>query len=154
MTEDNLVQLYWAILERWGAQVDSYWTRTNYFAVFEVAAIAGMWVVLDDKDITIRHWYVVAISLLIVIVLTAGWIFSNLKSYDYHMYWWSVLREIERDNGWSVSPDYVSAYETRRSRHPILRRLQYHTFTNWVVPIAFFIFWVSLVIGLVVHRWN
>lgn len=159
MSESNLVQLYWAILERWGAQVDSYWTRTNYFALFVTAAIGGTWVVLDDQDITKGHRYFLFaadFAVVLAIVLTAAWIFSNLKSYDYHMYWWSVLEKIEKSNGWTSSdaPDYVSAYEMRRKQRRTLSIVPYHFFTNWFVPIAFFIFWVSLVIGLVVHRWN
>ena len=52
--EDTVIQLYWAILETWSAQVDSYWTRTNYFAAFEIAAAAGTWVVLNANDLTSR----------------------------------------------------------------------------------------------------
>ncbi len=93
--EDTLVQLYWAIFETWGAQVDSYWTRTNYFAAFEVAAIAGTWAVLDDTNTKIGHWHVLLAALLAILLslfLTTAWIFSNVKSYDYHIYWWNVLR--------------------------------------------------------------
>lgn len=162
MTEDNLVQLYWAILERWGAQVDSYWTRTNYFVLFVTAAIGGTWVVLGETDesgkefVVKGHVLLIAdLAVLLAIVLTAAWIFSNLKSYDYHMYWWNVLKEIERNNGWGInSPDYVSEYEARRTKRSMLSKFQYHTFTNWVVPIGFFVFWVGLIESLVAHRLN
>ncbi len=164
--EDTLVQIYWAIYETWSAQVDSYWTRTNYFTAFEAAALAGTWIVFDDKAITKSHWYILVaalIILLLAIVLTTAWIFSNIKSYDYHIYWWGLLGTIEKDKGWrSVKPDYVSEHDRRRKRQPILSRFplsifsryDYHDFTNLIVPIAFFIVWFILIIALVLLRWN
>lgn len=143
MSDENLVQLYWAILDTWGAQVDSYWTRTSYFALFVTGAIAGTWALLDDKNITIRHRDI----LVLAVVLTLAWIFSNVKSHDYLMYWWNVLDEIEKRQWTSDKPpDYISEYKTRRKKRWI-RILPYHVFTNYLVPIGFFIFWVGLIFG-------
>jgi hypothetical protein len=100
--EDTLIQLYWAILETWSAQVDSYWTRANYFAAFEIAAIAGTWVVLNAGDFRVGHWL-----LLLAVFLTASWIFSNVKSHDYVRYWWEALEEIERREEWNDLPPVV-----------------------------------------------
>ena len=143
--EDTVIQLYWAILETWSAQVDSYWTRTNYFAAFEIAAAAGTWVVLNANDLTTGHW-----SLLLAFLLTASWIFSNVKSHDYVSYWWKALEEIEEREDWKKQPEYVSKYGTRRIKRRVLGKLQYSFFTNWLVPIFFLIVWV----GLVWIDWN
>jgi len=137
--EDTIVQLYWAILEAWSAQVDSYWTRANYFAAFEIAAIAGTWVVLNACDFTVGHSL-----LLLAVFLTASWIFSNVKSHDYVMYWWKALEEIEGREEWKKKPEYVSNYEARRKQRRGLGKLKYSFFTNWLVPIFFFIVWVCL----------
>ena len=157
-TKDTLVQIYWAIFEAWSAQVNSYWTRTNYFAVFEVAAIAGSWAVLDDRTlITSNRSLLIAAGLtfLLGLILTVAWIFSNLKSYDYHMYWWGVLEEIEKGDGWiSRAPCFVSGYQERRKKRPILGYLKYHNFTNWFVPTTFLIIWAILVFGLALLRWS
>jgi len=137
--EDTIIQLYWAVLEAWSAQVDSYWTRANYFAAFEIAAIAGTWVVLNACDFRVGHWL-----LLLAVFLTASWIFSNVKSHDYVTYWWKVLEEIEGREEWKKKPEYVSKYEVRRKKRPVLGKLPYSFFTNWLVPIFFFIVWVCL----------
>jgi hypothetical protein len=143
MSEENLVQLYWALLDTWSAQVDSYWTRTSYFALFVTGAIAGTWAVLDDTNITIRHRY----FLVLAVVLTLAWIFSNVKSHDYLMYWWKRLGELETCRKWeSEPPNYISAYPTLRKKRWI-RILPYHVFTNYLVPIGFFLFWVGLIYG-------
>ena len=110
MKEDTLIQLYWAIFEAWSAQVDSYWTRTNYFAAFEIAAIGGTWVVLNANDLTVGRY-----SLVLASFLTASWIFSNVKSHDYLMYWWKALAEIEAMPGWEQKkPDFVSGHPKRK----------------------------------------
>jgi hypothetical protein len=153
--EDTLVQIYWAIFETWSAQVDSYWTRTNYFAALEVAAIAGSWVILHDDGMLGHRSLLITVDLAVALVLTAARIFSNLKSYDYHMYWWDALDEIEKGAGWtSMHPNYVSEHERRRRKRPrpILGLWSYRNFTNWTVPIAFLVIWATLV-GLVWLRW-
>jgi hypothetical protein len=137
--EDTIIQLYWAIFETWSAQVDSYWTRTNYFAAFELAAIAGTWVVLNASDLRVGH-----LLLVLAVLLTVGWIVSNLKSHDYVKYWWKALEEIEAREEWKRKPDYVSAYEARRKQRLVLSKLQYSVFTDWLVPTFFFIVWGCL----------
>jgi hypothetical protein len=150
--EDTLIQLYWAILETWSAQVDSYWTRANYFAAFEIAAIAGTWVVLNAGDFYVGHWL-----LLLAIFLTASWIFSNVRSHDYVRYWWKVLEDIEGREEWKRKPEYVSAYEMRRKKRRVLNKLQYSFFTNWLVPTFFLIVWLFLLWvdwNGTTHRWT
>lgn len=137
--EDTVVQLYWAVLETWGTQVDSYWTRTNYFAAFEIAAMAGTCVLLGQKDLTLGH-----LCLPLALLLTLGWIFSNLKSHAYVEYWWNVLKEIEARDEWLRKPDYVSNYESRRRKPAALLRFRYSVFTNWLVPVFFLAAWLLL----------
>jgi hypothetical protein len=139
-SEDTVVQLYWAILETWSTQVDSYWTRTNYFAAFEIAAIAGTWVLLGVKDLTLGHLCVALAGL-----LTAAWIYSNLRSHAYVQYWWDVLKDIEARTEWLTKPNYISGYEERRKESTLPRWLPYSRFTNWVVPLFFFGVWVLLI---------
>ena len=47
---EQLFTVYQQLFETWRSQVDSYWQRSNYFAAFETAAIAGCWHILTAKD--------------------------------------------------------------------------------------------------------
>ncbi len=108
-----------------------------YFAAFELAAIAGTWVLLNAGDFRVGHWCAVLAPL-----LTLGWIFSNVRSHDYHTYWWAALKKIEAFNGWTTTrPEYASKYEDRRNKIPLFGKLPYSIFTDWFVPIFFFIVW-------------
>lgn len=120
--------------------MDSYWTRSNYFAAFEIAAAAGAWVVLNANDLRLGHW-----SIFLGVFLTAGWIFSNLKSHDYVAYWWKALQEVEASIDWVTKPDYISNYEARRKKRHVLGNLPYSFFTNWLVPIFFLVVWLCVV---------
>ena len=90
-TNDKLnLQLYSTIWEIWRFQVDSYWQRTSYFAVFETAAIAGVWQVLANRPR-------LALALAgLGIVLTILWLLNNARTHAYVGYWWQALAEIER----------------------------------------------------------
>jgi hypothetical protein len=164
--EDTNVQLYWAIFETWCAQVDSYWTRTSYFAAFETAAIAGTWVLLNSRDdYKLGHLF-----LIFGILLTPLWIYSNVKTHRYHLYWWETLKEIERRSGWKQRPDYVSNYEDRRKGFKQVwrqdgllvtpsKRLDdwidersYSYFTDKIVPLLFLIVWICLIFAYWILR--
>jgi hypothetical protein len=133
------------MLETWTTQVDSYWTRTNYFAAFEIAAIAGTWVLLGIKGLTLGR-----LCLALAALLTAAWIYSNLRSHAYVQYWWGVLQDIEARNEWLRNPNYISGYEERRKESTLLRWFPYSRFTNWIVPLFFFGVWVLLIL----MNWN
>src|SRR4051812_3243544 len=83
MREDTLVQIYWSMFETWSAEVDSYWTRTNYFAAFEIAAIGGTWEVLHSEHAD----YPAGVCFFIFgVLLIPLWIYSNVKTHGYVEY--------------------------------------------------------------------
>ena len=146
MGEDTSVQLYWAILETWSGQVDSYWQRTSYFAAFETVAIAGTWEVVNEG------YRKTGLCLFgFGVILTALWIFNNVKTHQYVVYWWEVLKEIEAYNDWHRRPDYVSRYDQRRERLKLSKTRakekwwqKYSNINNVLAPIFFAVVWFVL----------
>jgi len=90
--DEKLFQVYTQIFETWRSQVDSYWQRSNYFAAFETAAIAGCWHILSRQHDEIWAGGVVSI---LGIALTIVWLYNNHKTHGYVLYWWESLRVIE-----------------------------------------------------------
>jgi hypothetical protein len=90
--DDKLFKVYEQIFQTWRWQVDSYWQRSNYFAAFETAAIAGCWLVLTAKD---RHIWAGSILSGLGVILTIAWFYNNHKTHKYISHWWESLRKLE-----------------------------------------------------------
>lgn len=98
--------------ETWRFQVDSYWTRNSYFAVFEIAAVAGVWKVAD------RHPWMGAVFCILCMALTLIWLFSNHRVHEYIELWWKKAalldpESFELANGFS---EFREEERERKSR--------------------------------------
>jgi hypothetical protein len=104
--DETLLRVYEQLFATWRSQVDSYWQRSNYFAAFETAAIAGCWYVLSGKDG--KPWAGCTLSLL-GIGLTIVWFCNNYKTHRYISYWWEKLAKAEEKAGLTRrSVDFVT----------------------------------------------
>jgi hypothetical protein len=148
--DQRKLQLYDMILRTWSAQVDSDWQRNSYFAAFEIAAPGGTWVVFHQGD-----WRAGCLFFWLGIVLTLFWIYNNLKTYAYHMYWWKSLEEIE-NTAVGPLPRYASDYDNRRTGFGLdLKwkwpwswrwKWRYSKVTTWGMPVLFLAGWIGLLI--------
>jgi len=135
-SEEQLSRMYTQLFKTWRSQVDSYWQRSNYFAAFETAALAGCWYVLDKRYLTTGIVFsILGVSLTIV------WSISNLKTHAYVRHWWEAIISVEGQLRLSPN-DFATKIEEQRKTLPYRNVIQ-------VVPILFGIAWVTLfVLGL------
>src|ERR1700733_11810374 len=135
-TEELLVRMHAQLFEIWSSQVDSYWQRSNYFAAFETAALAGCWYVLDKQYLKTG----IVFSLL-GINLTIIWTLSNSKTHAYVRHWWEAIISVEKQL--KLTPnDFATKIEEQQ------KALPYRTVIKGV-PILFGVAWVTLfVLGL------
>ena len=140
---EKFAERFESAMSAWKFQVDSYWTRNSYFAVFETAAAAGVWKLLDDK-----HWWTSIIFSGGLIVLTCVWFFNNLRMHEYIRYWWKQAGEAERAYAASVNNPHEAAqewiwlvhdYELRRINQNAL--IPYHASIQ-TIPVLFLLCWV------------
>lgn len=133
-TEEKLFKVYEQLFETWRSQVDSYWQRSNYFAAFETAAIAGCWHIL-----TVEHrvpWAGCTMSGL-GIVLTIVWFCNNQKTHKYVLHWWNALEKIEDKVG--LRP-YEADFVTRQKGGGFPR----YSYLLQAVPVIFLVAWAAL----------
>ncbi|MGB7592698.1 MAG: hypothetical protein WCD04_02770 [Terriglobia bacterium] len=140
MSDDPAFEIYKLLFENWRFQVQSNWGRSNYFAVFETAALGGAWFVLCSNKVcgVCVSWLGAALTLV--------WTLSNHKSGHYIEYWWRALRRIERDlPGGGVN--WVSRYDDNCTDFRITKlwgRLRYSTLMQ-AVPTIFMFAWLGLI---------
>jgi len=87
-------EVYGVIFETWRSQVDSYWQRSNYFSVFETAALGGCWYVIEHS----HKWIGLAFSIAGFLSALA-WLITSVGVHRYVDYW-SLLR-LAPDPGWA-----------------------------------------------------
>jgi hypothetical protein len=90
---DRPIEVYKAMFDTWRSQVDSYWQRSNYFALFETAAIGACWHLVSSC-----HKPEVGAGIILVafgISLTVIWYYNNKKVHAYVRHWWVAMTEIE-----------------------------------------------------------
>jgi hypothetical protein len=108
------LDLYKTIFETWRFQVDSYWTRSSYFAAFETAAFAGVWELYTAKE---PPNYLGIVFSLLCFFLTGIWFLNNRRTHQYVDYWWKILIDIEKANTDQIT--FVSKYESRARLYKI-----------------------------------
>jgi hypothetical protein len=94
MQNAEKIEIYKTLFTVWSAQVDSYWQRSNYFAAFETAAIAGAWYLNENRNFKAE----MGLGLL-GIALTIIWLLSNSATHNYVSYWWDALQNTEKHLG-------------------------------------------------------
>ena len=130
-------ELYKTIFATWRSQVDSYWQRSNYFAVAETAALAGCWYIVEHH----HPWPGLLFSLL-GITLTIVWFLSSVAVHRYIDYWWKSIMKIEaklslRDEGF----DFVTKHPGSRMHASILAKIVPGLFlAAWIVILSFSIY--------------
>ena len=128
------MEIYRAIFETWRSQVDSYWQRSNYFAAFETAALAGCWLLIGGK-----HRWMGLVAAALGVFLTIVWWCSNSSAHGYVRYWWESIKVIEaklslQDEGF----DFVSKHPGSGARIPYSGLVQ-------IVPVIFMGGWIALI---------
>ena|ERR1035437_2627654 len=95
ITED---EAYKIAFETWRFQVNSYWTRNSYFALFETAAVAGVWKLIDGHGVTAAMFSLLCGFLIFI------WGSNNRRSHEYIRYWWEQLKQLESLQGARRTP--------------------------------------------------
>jgi hypothetical protein len=132
LAKTEFSERFGAALETWRFEVNSYWTRTSYFALFQGGALAGLWTVLDKKFLATSA----ALSLLGVL-LTFVWFFNNNRMHEYVEYWWNRAGEIEVEFQIPAERQLVFGYERRRRYQ---HRIRYSNLIQ-AVPCLFLCAW-------------
>lgn len=81
-TDELSLEVYKNIFETWRSQVDSYWERSNYFAAFETALIAGCWYIVEHP----HRRSALAFSFL-GLVSAVIWLYTIIAMHSYIDYW-------------------------------------------------------------------
>lgn len=97
--------------DAWKFQVETYWTRSSYFVVFELACAAGIWKIFDAK-----HWWTSGLMSLGALALTLVWILNNARLSEYINYYWRQLKHLERTFHLEDEDCVFSMLEMKRQR--------------------------------------
>src|ERR1035441_6935400 len=126
---DMKQEVYKAVFETWRYQSDAYWQRSNYFAAFETAGLAGSWYVLEHS-----HPVVGLAFSFVGLVSAIAWLVTSVAFHRYVDYWWEKIKDAETANSLK---DYGLAFA---SDHPGSRL---HP-SRWVylIPVLFLITWI------------
>jgi len=140
---DIFSERFESAMSAWKFQVDSYWTRNSYFALFETAAAAGVWKLIECK-----HWWTSLAFSVGLVVLTLLWLFNNRRLHEYISYWWERAGKAEeaytQSGGISQEnkPGWVFLVHKYESNRPNRNAsIPYHNSIQ-VIPVLFLLSWV------------
>lgn len=139
-SDGDLLRLYELVFENWRWQVDSNWTRTSYFAVFETALLGAVWEI-GSKG----HMWSGVFGALVGILLTADWILNDVKAGAYIEYWWRSLGNLEGHlavMSGQKKLNFVSEYEWNRKDYCIPKSWPTYRCVMLAVPGLFLIAFV------------
>jgi hypothetical protein len=123
-------------MDTWRFQVDSYWTRNSYFAVFETGALASLWFVFrEGYNATCIAGSVIGC------ILTVVWLFNNSRGHSYVSYWWDRLKAIEKEFEVNHNRRLVRGYNKRRGGDFYFK----YSGMLQVVPCLFMASWLWLI---------
>jgi hypothetical protein len=127
---DLQIEVFKTTVETWRYEVDSYWQRNNYFAAFEIAALAGCWYVTEHAHL----WTGLAFSVF-GILSALIWYSTSLAVLHYVRYWWSAVKIAEGKLKLSASElDFASRIPSS-GLHP--------SFWILCIPILFVVAWIT-----------
>ena len=134
---ERMSEVYKATVETWRSQVDSSWQRSTYFATFEIAAVAGCWILVSHcQRLQIAAGAAFSLGGL---ALTVIWYLSTKKTSEYVHHWWDSIRTIERDL--LLAPyDFAQQLESKQKE---LQWVRYRTLMSWI-PRLFCVAWASM----------
>jgi hypothetical protein len=140
---EKFAERFASAMSAWKFQVNSYWTRNSYFAVFETAAAAGVWKLIEDK-----HWWTSLAFSVGLVVLTCIWFFNNMRIHEYIRYWWKSAGEAEKayaifgDNPREATSKWILLVHDYESRRPNQNAsIPYHLSIQ-AIPVLFLLCWV------------
>jgi hypothetical protein len=129
--------------DAWKFQVESYWTRSSYFVVFELACAAGVWRVFEDK-----HWFTSSAMSIAALALTRIWVLNNVRLGEYIHYYWERLKCLEAVVGLSEEDAVFSTLEARRPKKQFSGDDRQYINT---IPNVFYAGWAWLLSWSIVH---
>jgi len=136
----ELMEVYKITFDTWRSQVDSYWQRSNYFALFETAAVGGCWHLVSGE-----HALEVLLGVgfaILGIALTVVWHRNNAKTHIYVRHWWDALTTIE--GRLNLRPnDFAAQLEQEQEERHKNGDIWYRHLIQWV-PCLFGVAWVAL----------
>jgi hypothetical protein len=127
--------MLWIAFEAWKFQIDAFWTRTSYFALFELAFAAGLWKVFDSG-----HLITSAGLALGAILVTCIWIINNSRLHEYILYYNERVRHFEgADQIYKIDKEdtIFVRFKSHRKKCP---PGSYHIYIQ-VVPLIFLVGW-------------
>jgi len=141
--ENQSFDTYKLLFDNWRFQVQNNWQRSSYFAVFETAALAGAWSVID------QHYWPGLFFAFLGAALTLVWTFSNHRSGLYASYWWKSLCKLEQEaKGIGAGLNLVCEYDPNRKKFGITKVMAIpglrYTLSMQFVPTLFMFAWLGL----------
>jgi hypothetical protein len=120
--------------DAWKFQIDSFWTRSSSFAVFELGVAAGLW------QVFLGRYYLTSSAIAVGgILLTAVWLVNNSKLHNYILYYQERIKHFENLAGLLEEDTVFTSFERLRKcdRFPG----QYHYYIQGV-PLLFLVGWL------------
>ena len=135
--EERRMQMLWIAFETWKFQIDAFWTRTSYFALFELAFGAGLWKVFDSC-----HRFTSAGMALGAILVTCIWMINNARLHEYILYYSDRVKHFEDADGIRTQDTIFSRFESNRKKCP---PGSYHIYIQ-IVPLIFLVGWFYMLV--------
>ena len=123
--------------EVWKFQIEAFWTRTSYFALFELAFAAGVWKTFDS-----HHWITSAGISVGALSLTIVWIANNSRLHEYIVYYGERLKHYEAVLEITREDTIFTRFDDNRCKRFPGR---YHLYIQ-AVPIFFTAAWVYMLV--------
>lgn len=121
--------------EAWKFQIDAFWTRTSYFALFELAFATGLWRIFESG-----HWITSAGMALGAISVTCIWMINNSRLHEYILYYGDRVKHYEAALYIENEDTVFVRFES--SRHKCFPG-SYHMYIQ-VVPLVFIVGWLYM----------
>ena len=137
-------------IETWRFHLASYWTRTTYFALFQVAAFSGLWSIVTAH----HHCYTAAFLSFAACAFSVIWLVSGLRMHEYIEYWWERAAAIEREFHVTPERSLVQHYQSFSDRKGRRHRLGRYSLWIAAVPCVFLSAWLWMLIWSLTEIWQ
>ena len=146
----EFAERFGAALETWRFQVQSYWSRTTYFALFQIGAFSGLWGIFTAH----RHRYTATFLSFLAAVLCVVWFINSGRMQQYIRYWWDRAAAIERDFNVSPARSLIQHHEVFRSESRA--KTPVGSYSTWMraVPCIFLCGWLWMFTWCLIDLWR
>ena len=153
MTEDQsryeeyrqreFAERFGSALQTWRFEVDSHWTRTNYFSIFQAGAFVALWTLMLNAYLKSSVFLCV-----LGIGLTMTWLINDVRMHAYIRAWWRRAGDIEREFEVCENRQLVRHFKERlKTGFPAVK----YRYVSRTVPIIFLLAWVWM-FGWCIHN--